>query len=87
MQEKFGKAALLISKPASQMAFFNHSNDYFMFLGRSGDLESIFHLNDGKMMEYFRDIIEGSLDEDYLCAVWDHYADNFLLPKLPQQLS
>lgn len=83
MHQKFGKALLLTSGSASQMAFFNHSNDYFMFFARGGDLERIFRLNDQQMMEYFRDTMEDSLDADYLRSVWNHYVHSLLLPKLP----
>lgn len=73
MHEKFAKAALVRSTSNNEMAYFDHSNDYFLFLADDGRLNSIFHLNGNQMADYFADTIEGGLDKDYLNSMWTRY--------------
>jgi hypothetical protein len=73
MHDKFAKAALVRSMTNSEMAYFDYSNDYFMFLGSETDLEKVFHLDRNQMIDHFEDVVEGSLDETYLRSIFASY--------------
>ena len=71
--DKFAKAALVRSAMNSEMAYFDFSNDYFLFLGSEPDLENVFRLDRAQMMEHFEDTIEGSVDEPYMRSIFARY--------------
>lgn len=73
MHEKFAKAALVRSSSNTEIAYFDYSNDYFLFLAENETLNSIFHLDNDQMADYFDDTIEGGLDKDYLNSIWTRY--------------
>lgn len=72
MHEKFAKTALVRSTSNSEIAYFDYSNDYFLFLAEDKILNSIFHLDRDQMADYFNDTIEGG-DKDYLSSIWTRY--------------
>lgn len=73
MHDKFAMSALVISESGSEIAYFDVSNDYFLFLASEFDLKRIFHLDRSQMADYFADTIEGNQDEAYLRSVWKKY--------------
>jgi hypothetical protein len=73
MHEKFARAALVRIASNSEMAFFEHSNDYFLFLAKNLDLDTAFKLDRDQMADYFEDIIEDGLDKDHLRSIWARY--------------
>jgi hypothetical protein len=73
MHDKFAKSALVVAESGSEIAFFDVSSDYFIFLAGEADLERTFHLDRSQMADYFADTIEGSQDEAYLRSVWKKY--------------
>lgn len=73
MHEKFAKAALVRSTSNTEIAYFDYSNDYFLFLAGGESLNTIFHLDRDQMADYFEDTIEGGLDKDYLNSIWTRY--------------
>jgi hypothetical protein len=73
MHAKFAKVALVRSFSNLEMAYFDYSNDYFIFLGREEEIDDLFHLDLTQMSDYFNDNLETGLDEAYLRSVWKVY--------------
>lgn len=73
MHDKFAMSAIVMSESGSELAYFDVSNDYFLFLANEFDLERTFHLDHSQMADYFAETIEGNQDEAYLRSVWKKY--------------
>lgn len=73
VHDKFSKVALVTSLSNSEMAYFDYSNDYSIFLGREHEIDRVFHLDRDQMFDYFNDTLEEGLDEAYLKSVWAAY--------------